>query len=351
MALKRIRILDLRIIEKMEFEPTPRVNLVWGANGSGKTSVLEAIYLLGRGRSFRASRINPVIREGSKCVSVIGWKEGKGETVAGIRRCACESEIRINGEKVTKLSDLARLFPVQVMTPRSHELIERGPELRRRFLDWGVFHVEQSYPLVSARYHRVLRQRNEALRLSPGEEKIWEGQLVELASTLTAMREAYVPRLQTSFDRVLASLGFETPIRLALQQGWPANQDLAQVLNDKRAHDRKQGFTGYGPHRADLTVIVGKRRASDRLSRGQQKLVVLALSVAELELVGKISAEKPILLVDDIGAELDSTATERVYELLCNQPGQVFVTALEEKMATRLDASGVFHVEQGILSS
>lgn len=347
MTIARLQISNLRIFEQLVLEPAAGINLICGSNGSGKTSLLEAIYILGKGKSFRSNRVQSVIREGAPCLEVVAWRAGQHQLVAGIRRCTHHSEIRINGQTVDKLSELARQFPVQLITPRSHELIERGPDVRRRFLDWALFHVEPGYQDLISKYQRILKQRNGALRASPKEVQIWDRQLCETAESLTLLRRNYVDRLQERVTGVLIKLGVDLDIRIRLYDGWARGTDLAMQLKDRLKQDVNQGFTGLGAHRADLQFRVGNKAAAERLSRGQQKLLVLALVIAELELVASQQGRDSLLLVDDIAAELDTRARQRAIELLADIRCQVFVSALDPGQLENMAADRVFHVEQG----
>ena len=347
MTIERIQISNLRIIEHLELEPAAGINLICGPNGSGKTSLLEAIYILGKGRSFRTTRIQPVIRQGADCLDVVAWRKGESKLVAGIRRCNNRSEIRINGVAVDKLSELVRQFPVQLLTPRSHELIEHGPDLRRRFLDWALFHVEPSYQNRITNYQRALKQRNKALRSTPSLSQVWDKQLSVMAEALTQMREKYVQNLQIETDKILQRLGVELDVELSLYPGWPSDKVMSTVLRERINLDIKQGFTGLGPHRADMQIRIDRQPAVERLSRGQQKLLVLALVIAEREIIFSTSGHRALLMVDDMAAELDANARKRAVQLLEDIQCQVFVTALEPGQLEHIAAERVFHVEHG----
>lgn len=351
MALARIQIRNLRILESVELEPEDGINLVVGPNGAGKTSILEGIYLLGRGRSFRSSQVRPVVREGSQCIEVVGWGGEPGKVVAGLRKCVHATEIRINGESVARMSELARLFPVQLVTPRSHELLERGPEVRRRFLDWGLFHVEPSYLGLMARYQRVLRQRNEALKNAPRTATVWNEQMATYGSAIQAAREKYLATLSKALASVTGTVAPGADVELSLARGWPAGQELADVLDSRLDTDGSRGYTSAGPHRADLVVRAAGADAADRLSRGQQKLVVLSLILAQMRLLAENSGRRPLLLVDDLAAELDAPARTRVVGYLVDLPGQVFIATLPGNIPDGLSGSRVFHVEHGRIAA
>lgn len=351
MTLSRIDIRHLRVLDDVSLQPGGAVNLLIGANGAGKTSILEGIYLLGRGRSFRSANPKSFIREGEKCVEVTGWRSGTGGSVGGIRRCVEGAEFRINGKRVNRMSELARAFPVQVVTPRSHEILERGPELRRRFLDWGVFHVEPTFLGLTARYQRVLRQRNEALKTAPRSVGAWDEQLALFGESICHARRSYLDLLTENYSLVAQKIGLLHDVGFSLWPGWAAVDGLEVALGERRGHDMQQGHTSVGPHRADLRIRVAGLSAEARLSRGQQKLLVLALALAQMKAVAERCAGTPVLLLDDLAAELDDEARGKVMAFLRELAAQVFVTSLDENALGHSEGDRLFHVEHGSLTA
>lgn len=350
MTISSVSIRNLRNIESISFDPCSGINIISGPNGAGKTSILEAIYLLGRGRSFRTNQAKPIIREGTECVEVVGKKDGPPALVAGVRRCTNKAEIRINGESIPRVSELARHFPVQLVTPRSHELLERGPEYRRRFLDWGLFHVEQSYGSLVARYNRVLKQRNFSLKNKPNDTATWDPQIAEYGERIHALRGEYLKSLVDVFAGIAPVLGLASTAQLSLTCGWEADPDLLGGLKRKLESDRRSGFTSIGPHRDDMKVQYEGQDAADRLSRGQQKLLVLGLVLAQLNRGSTADRPAPILLIDDLAAELDEGARERVITFLSATGIQVFISSLNPEPLAKFSGDfSAFHVEHGRL--
>ena len=350
MAISRVEIRNLRNLQSVTLEPGEGINILSGTNGAGKTSILEGIYMLGRGRSFRTNQARPIIREGCDCVEVVGVASGPSRIVGGIRRCGKSSEIRINGESVSRVSELARVFPVQLVTPRSHELLERGPELRRRFLDWGLFHVEQSYGATIARYKRVLRQRNEAMKRKAGEAVYWEDQLSTLGEQIHLARGQYLRSLVDELKPLEQRLNLSANVELSMIRGWSGADGLQQALARRRDHDQRMGFTSAGPHRDDIRIESEGASAVDRLSRGQQKMLVLGLILAQMLRVSRCGGQAPLLLVDDLAAELDEHARARVIDFLAERSVQVFVSTLDPGLLSGLPPSAaMFHVEHGCL--
>jgi len=346
--IRELRVQDLRIIESVELEPYNGINLFVGLNGAGKTTLLEAIHLLGHGRSFRHTDSGPLVRRGREAAQVVALLENRAgrKLRIGVRRAKGHFQARCNGAEIHRRSELMRRVPIQLLTPASHELVEKGPELRRRFLDQGLFHVEHDYHRLVGDYVRAMKQRNAALR--DGESRLaatFEGVLASSGTAIQQLRARYLQSLQDRVGRCLEELGADFDVRLELRSGWGGGE-LEVALKAQRARDLKLGFTSVGPHRAEVKMSSGERAASRMLSRGQQKLLVYALGFAQLELIEEVGGEQPLLLVDDLGAELDRQRVDAVLRWLLEREIQVFVASLEAPV-TGLEAVRVFHVEQG----
>jgi DNA replication and repair protein RecF len=354
MSLERLAIADFRCIERAELEFDSRCNLITGENASGKTSLLEAIFFLGRARSFRSTRNESLVRTGTAEFSLVArtFQNGVSQPL-GMRLGTEGIEARYAGRPVTGLAELATRLPVQAIDPEVHRLVNGGPQERRRYLDWGVFHVEPVFVEHWRRYQRALRQRNAALKAgqAPALVHAWDAELVEAGEEVVRHRQRYVAGLQASVRDVGRRL-LDADVEVALHQGWSAERSLAQALEHSFARDRERGMTHAGPHRADLSVKVSGEKARDRVSRGQQKLLAAAMLLGQLEHDAGQGSGVATLLVDDPAAELDAAHLQRLLQEVLSLPTQLFITSLDplNPVLRSLPEGRRFHVEQGAVS-
>jgi DNA replication and repair protein RecF len=349
MTLARLEIDEFRCLERVRLDLDPRYNLFVGPNASGKTSLLEAVFFLGRGRSFRTRRLERLVRQGKDAFRIVGWVERGGrQTVLGVGGDRRSTEIRIGGEAAASAGELASHFPPQIIDPEIHKLLEEGPHRRRRFLDFGVFHVEQTFLDTWQRYHRALRQRNAALKpgADPSAARAWDPELTAAGTRLDEIRRRYLAILEP----MLASFGnrlLGLPVALAYHAGWAADEPLSEALARSADRDRRYGITHVGPHRADVTARVDGHIARERVSRGQQKLLAAALTLAQLAVQEDSAPGTGALLLDDPAAELDAANLGRLLEVVRELKVQLFVTALSPGLPGLGQPGALFHVEHG----
>lgn len=349
MPLRRLQLESVRCIERAEIDLDSGWNYFFGANGAGKTSLLEGVHLLGRGRSFRTRQTGRLVQRGASGLAVYGeLPEDEGKHRVGVGFSQGRLSLRVDGRDPAGIAELAALVPVYVVDPKLHQLIEAGPSVRRRFLDWGVFHVEQDFLDTWRQYRRVLGQRNAALKsgaTGPG-LVVWTDKLAELGQRLSSARQRYVEALAEIVRGIgTALLGAELSVRY--RPGWREGIDFAQALARSVDRDRATGVTGVGPHRADLEVQIDGASIDVAASRGEQKLVVAALVLAQVTLWEQRSGRRSILLVDDPAAELDGTALARLMAAVRKLDAQLLVTGLSESVLEPEPGYPVFHVEQG----
>lgn len=353
MVLRQLRIQNLRLVGDLDLALDSGWTAFVGPNGAGKSSLLEAAYLLSHGRSFRRGARDSLTRLGSPGFSVFGrlLRADGSERRLGLARSEGRLEARLDGV-ATGIAGLVGACAVVCFEPGSHELINGVAEERRRYLDWGVFHVEPTFLSCWRRYQRALRQRNMVLRdgARAGGLEPWEIEMADAGSRITAMRQSYIERLRPVLDEILDGfLGELGAVSVHLQWGWKEGLSLAEALLEGRGRDLERGFTGRGPHRADWSIGFEHAPRREHLSRGQEKLCALALVFAQARLYAEQCGEAPVLCLDDLASELDRDHQSRVVQLAQGSGAQVLVTGTE--LPTGLSESAhplqVFHVEQG----
>lgn len=353
MALQHLACKGFRNLAPVELDFSPQLNQIIGPNGSGKTSLLEAIYFLGRARSFRTHRLHHLIQTDNESLLVRGTVDRQdGRRVhVGIQRSRQKQEIRLGGQPLRQLADLVAWFPIQIMNPDSHRLLEDGPGKRRQFLDWGVFHVKHHFFPVWQQFSRTLKQRNAALRAgSPVKQiQVWDEALIQSAQEIDQLRRQYLEQLEPYLMENLALLVDLPGVRLRYQAGWPKELDYPAALERGLESDQRQGFTHAGPHRADLRIDVEGVPAIERVSRGQQKQLITAMLLAQAQLYQETTGNPCMFLIDDLPAELDPEHRGRVLDCLHRLSAQIFVTATDEELlpAQEWAEKKMFHVKHG----
>lgn len=365
MRVTRLQVRQLRRFEDVSIEPSAGLNLITGGNGAGKTSLLEALHLMAYGRSFRGRVRDGLIRQGQPALEIfVEWEQGtapdavSGEARArrrraGLRHTGSDWTGRLDGRDVEQLGDLCAALAVVTFEPGSHALITGAAEHRRRYLDWGLFHVEHDFLAAWRRYARALKQRNALLkrRGGAGELAAWEHEMAEGGEVVTRQREAYLVALQSHVASLLEAwapaLG---GISLEYQPGWRRDAvSLTDALLLSRDRDLLAGYTSVGPHRADWRVEFAGLPGREALSRGQAKLTALAAILGQGEHHADRRGEWPVVALDDLASELDRAHQTRVLERLVGWGAQVFLTGTESPAGVRdlgLTPT-LFHVEHG----
>lgn len=359
--LSRLDIHQVRNLASVQVDGPARINILSGPNGSGKTSVLEAIHLLGMARSFRGTRTRSLVGHGADRCTVFGrvLTAGGHSSSLGVERMVSgDVSIKVDGQVVRSAAVLASNLPLQVMNTGSFDLLSGAPAARRQYLDWGVFHVEHRFLAEWQRYQRCLKQRNALLRrgkLGVSDMDVWTRDLVSAGEAISGFRNRYFEQLSDRFHEVAERLvpGLEG-LALRFRPGWDQKHSLGEALEASREADLEHGYTHVGPQRADIRVLSGAHPAGDTLSRGQQKLVVCALKLAQGRMMREGKAGECIYLVDDLPAELDRPHTRLVCRELASLGAQVFITCIDASELADFWPEDlppqVFHVEQGKVS-
>lgn len=347
MIIRKLTIENLRNLEKAELMPHARLNYIYGSNGAGKTSILEALVVLSRGRSFRTNSAAELIGPDGQTFRIVASVEdaqGRVSTV-GLERSGKRWRGRVNGRDISQLSQLTRLLPLVLMEPDSHLLVSGPPEVRRKYLDWGMFHVERGFLNTWRAYSKSLKQRNAALR--HGDTAMLDSLdevLAENGTRLGQHRKRYTEKIENTLGSMMASLSESVGgIDISYHDGWAGGTYL-ESLQDTRKRDLDRNMTSTGPHRADLKFRCGKRKARAVLSRGEQKVFAAAMILTQAEILEQ-AVETPLVLLDDLVSEFDQQHFDRVLSRAQELGSQIWVTGTEKP-----ELGGdhkVFHVEQG----
>lgn len=350
MALKRLKLKNVRNLEFVDIALIPGANVFSGRNGSGKTSLLEAIHLLGLTTSFRTSDRRQVIRSGTEELSVEGVVQRPWGNDLKLRVVLSKRETRVEatGRSLTKSSELAALLPVTIMGPEDHEIFEHGPKARRQFMDRAMFHVEPLFFDVWKNYHRVLRHRNAAIKRNDS-VSAWNVSLVKWARELTSLRQTFIGQLATELQKLTVLVGRLPKILISLNQGWPEVSELSELLETQLQSDRDKRHTQSGPHRADVVFWAEDQPAQDFLSRGQRKSLGYFLKLAVANLSASLNDGSGLVLIDDLPAELDMETRSIILRMLYNTGLQSFITTTDAELLSfsGLPEPKMFHVEHG----
>ncbi len=355
MRVNSIEIKKFRNITYTKFDINQNLNVFFGANASGKTSILEAIYLLSNGSSFRTKKLKEVIQFGSTRLFVKGIVGNQDEVPINIGISIGNNyrKINISGEEIVSRAELAQHLPVQVVNPGSFLVLEGSPVFRRQFLDWGIFYLQSSFIGDWKKFKRALSQRNILLKKDKLKSiEIWDFELAKYGTIVNEYREQYLTELKPYFVEIskefLPSLNFD----FRYTPGWDTKYEYSEVLVKEKRRDRYSGFTQSGPHKADFEVLVENQSAKKYISRGQLKILLMALKIAQLELLKSKLKKHGCFLIDDICAELDHVNLEKLKGFINEIDLQCFVTGLEKTSLGIIDQrnSSEFEINNGCIS-
>jgi DNA replication and repair protein RecF len=364
-ALTQLQINHVRNLRQVKLDDLQSVNVFYGSNGSGKTSVLESIHLLGMARSFRGTSIKSLIAHDTEHCTVFGTivtghsvastLSGPGLSLGVQRNRVGEAQLKIGGRLVRSVAELAEQFPLQVITAESFGLLTGAPAARRQYLDWGVFHVEHGFFEQWQRFQKGIKQRNNLLRRGKMRDRellVWTRDLAQTGAKINEYRKAYFRILSTRFKEIMGRLAPTLgTLELRYSQGWDRQLSYGDALEQGLPADMDQGYTHCGPQRADIRVLSGGHLAAETLSRGQQKLVVCGLKLAQGQLMAQQGRSRCTYLIDDLPSELDQEHSRLVCNVLASMDAQVFVTCIDQEefrsVWPQTNALTMFHVEHG----
>ena len=353
MRLEKLAIKDVRNLTDIKLHCNNRTNLITGKNAAGKTAILESIYLLSRAASFRTPKLKDVIQHGKQGFSVSA-RVFINNTAhhAGIEKDTDSTQLKFDGSKISKRSEQAQNIPVVTYTADTNRLLYGLPKERRHWLDWSMFHVEPEYMECWRTYHYALRQRNALLRADIRKDEQyqpWEIAMANTACRLNDARNTYLARINEETTARIKNILGESTIELSEKQG--GVEEIRMHLERDRTRDRRAGHTRDGPHRHDVCFRLNGYTAGKTLSGGEGKQFLLILIIAQAREFFHRKKFFPVVLVDDLPAELDHKVCASIFDLLTRETGQLFITTANEgEFLMKKDSCKRFHVEHGKLA-
>ena len=360
--IKRIKIHSLRNLTDISLDFSPSVNIFFGNNGSGKSSLLESIAFLGLGKSFRTHKPKMVIQHNCEKLTVFGELNCQLNqlTHLGIQKDKRgQTNLKINGANVYSSSLLAKKLPLQIINSHSLQLLEGSSKQRRQFLDWMVFHVKPDFINTWISLQKVIKQRNSLLRrdkISETELLSWDNELVNLSEILHELRnEVFNEFKETLAQPTSEIITQHDAIEFEYYRGWNHEKSLRQVLKETLRKDIHSGYTHHGPHRADLKISINGRSITDLLSRGQEKSLVCRLYIGQSTYYQSKLNENCVFLIDDMLSELDMDHRNHLANWLFDMKSQIFVTGVDKKELLNvwhtIDTDiAVFHVKHDAIT-
>jgi DNA replication and repair protein RecF len=357
MTLSKIKVHHFRNISYAQLTLSPHFNFIVGDNGSGKTSLLEAIYMLGHGRAFRHTQSNRIIQhEQPELVlfSELNTANQQNHSIGLAKSRNNDNKIRIDGDEGYRLTDLAKLLPIQLITPEGFDLLTGGPKYRRAFIDWGCFHHHPEFVHLWNNLKRLFKQRNALLKQSHNYNQLlpWDKELAPIAEKISHIRENYSQHIFPEIIQTCHDFLPEYQLNCQYYQGWEHDTDYAEILRKQYERDKLLNYTSAGPHKADIRLRVDNIPVEDLLSRGQLKLLMCALRLSQGEYYSKQNTQACIYLLDDFASELDNNKRELLAKRLKQANSQVFITAVNQSQITHMidENDKIFHIRSGIIT-
>jgi DNA replication and repair protein RecF len=333
MRIQRLVLTHFRNFSFQEIFPKPGLNWITGPNGSGKTALLEAIYFLSTARSHRVGLPTRLIAHSADEFSLFAELYGETSHGIGVSRHRTEAgRVRLDQKNQNNHLEIAKLLPVLMLNPEGFGLFTEGSKNRRNLMDWGVFYSEPDFYGQWSAAKRILAQRNAGLKahLPSSILNLFDEQLIQAAEKLDQYRGSYLQKLKIILKRLIGDFLEEHEVQMSYSRGWSKEGSLKDLLQEHFLQDQANGFTSQGPHRSDLKFKVGRIPVQDVLSRGEQKLLICAVKIAQGILFHEETGQQPIYLIDDLASELDRRHQKILLGHLEQLKAQAFLTAIEK---------------------
>lgn len=350
MGITNFRANRFRNMTSVNVSLDSKLNFFLGQNASGKTSLLEAVYYLGRAKSFRTRDADNIIQHNETSFQLFAQIDGPTPSRIGLERSAKKINVLKNSRPLKALSLLAETLPVLFISTENQRLLLDGPAYRRSMLDWGLFHTKAGYAENYKRYARALSNRNAALKNSLQNDQIalWHPELALQAAIITSARNSHLDAIVRQMRKIYTDVCDDFEFQYRFVPGWKEQENLADQLMRQIDKDRRYGVTSSGPHRDDFRIEVGKKEASVVLSRGQQKRFNIAFVLAQKDVIAQASQRPVVTLIDDLSSELDTDGFYRIINLLESSADQYLITLIDSGQQPFSELPGrMFHVEHG----
>ncbi|ASG67742.1 DNA replication/repair protein RecF [Francisella halioticida] len=338
MYISNLRLQNFRNIPFKSFDFKENINIIVGKNGSGKTSILESIYFLSHSRSFRSSQLSRIVNHGTDEFIIYTKSHNPDEVTISISRKKNSNNIsKLNTEIQKNHTEITRTLPIQLINPESFNIINSGAQQRCKVLDWGAFYLDKTFLKIWQQTKFLVKQRNSALKQNYPYTYIIsiDKKLCEFANLLDTKRHLYFTKLKPKIHETLGQFNSNLDLDIEYSRGWSSNKELSQVLEEAFNHDNKYKVTNHGPHKADIALTVNNKPIQDIFSRGQQKLLICAIKLAQGEIHNLENENKCIYLIDDITSELDNIHTQTLFDYFKKLKSQVFITTTEKNKIDR----------------
>lgn len=356
MYINKLAVHHFRNLHHIECHPSEKFNFIVGKNGSGKTSLLEAIHMIGHGRTFKHQQISRIIEQQQSELILFAelCHSNHNNYTVGVQKTRNkESIIKINHQHGFKQYDLAKLLPIQMITPESIDLLLGSPKLRRSYIDWGCFHQSTEFIHVWQNAARILKQRNAQLKFVNNYQQmnIWDEPLIELTEKIHQLRQHYLSSITPNIIQIAAEFLDDYQLTIDFYSGWDDKLPYAERLKEQFEKDRLLGYTQSGIHKADMRLKLNNVPVHDFASRGEMKLIMCALKLAQGIYYSEQAQDRCIFLIDDFAAELDSSKQKLFAHYLKKIDCQLFLTSLDITQIQDFigENDKIYHMKHGII--
>ena len=358
MIIKSIDLQNFRNYETEKIEYDENTNILYGDNAQGKTNILEAIFLSGTSKSHKGSKDSEIInfsKDESHIKTVISKKEIDYRIDIHIRKNKSKG-IAVNGVPIKKSSELYGIVNIVFFSPEDLNIIKAGPFARRRFMDMEMCQLDKIYVNSLINYNKAIDQRNRLLKdiyFSPYLEDtmdIWDENILKYGSEIIRKRESFINELNEIIGKIHFTLSGGRENIVIKYEPCVKEEEFESVLKSTRDRDKKQKSTGSGPHRDDIIFLIDNVDIRKYGSQGQQRTAALSLKLAEIEIVKKQIGDTPILLLDDVLSELDSSRQNYLLNSIHNIQTIMTCTGLDEFINNRFNVNRIFKVTNGKVS-